>query len=125
MPASRPAEVCRLLLAALDASEGRRRRRKRDTTPDGIGLSLKRRILEEAARADPDPEGFEGWLLDLCLAAESRPGSGAVDVVTPGGPVRAMAADILGDWRLAQRSEPFRDWLLHGAASDDRPDPPR
>src|SRR2546422_5226163 len=39
---ARPGEICRELLAALDASEGRRRRRKRDTTPDAIGLTIKR-----------------------------------------------------------------------------------
>src|SRR5438132_12968000 len=44
----RPAVVCRELLAALDASEGRRRRRKRDTTPDAIGLTIKRDLLERA-----------------------------------------------------------------------------
>jgi hypothetical protein len=51
----RPAEVCRALLAALDASEGRRRRRKRDTTPDAIGLAIKRCLLEQAVREDPAP----------------------------------------------------------------------
>jgi hypothetical protein len=40
--------VCRALLAALDASEGRRRRRKRDATPDAVGMSLKRWLLSEA-----------------------------------------------------------------------------
>ena len=39
---SRPAEVCKALLAALDAADGRRRKRKRDQTPDGIGLAIKR-----------------------------------------------------------------------------------
>ena len=43
----RPAEVCSQLLRALDASEGRRRRRKRDTTPDAIGLELKRNAAGE------------------------------------------------------------------------------
>jgi len=37
--ALRPAVVCGQLLAALAASDGRRRRRKRDTTPDAIGLA--------------------------------------------------------------------------------------
>src|SRR5690606_22702639 len=45
-PPARPADFCRGLLAALDASEGRRRRRKRDTTPDAIGLAIKRELLE-------------------------------------------------------------------------------
>ena len=45
-PAIRPAEVCKALLAALDASEGQRKRRKRDQTPDAIGLAVKRGLLE-------------------------------------------------------------------------------
>ena len=54
----RPAAFCGALLSALDASDGRRRRRKRDTTPDAIGMSLKRSLLDEAIAADPDPDGF-------------------------------------------------------------------
>jgi hypothetical protein len=41
------------LLNALEASEGRRQRRKRDTTPDAIGLGIKRRLLEEAIHVSP------------------------------------------------------------------------
>jgi hypothetical protein len=104
----RPAEICRQLLAALDASEGRRRRRKRDTTPDAIGLAIKRTILEITVRDDPEPEEYEGWLLKLCL----EPG-------TPSGPYRAMALDVLAECRLAQTSGPFRSWLDQGAPSDD------
>ena len=104
----RPAEICSRLLAALDASEGRRRRRKRNTTPDSIGMAIKRTILEETVRQDPDPDAYEGWLLDHCLT----PGE-------PSGPMRAMALDVLSDWRLAQRSVVFRSWLERGAPSDD------
>jgi hypothetical protein len=35
------------------------RRRKRDTTADAIGLTIKRRLLEQAVRQDPEPEIFE------------------------------------------------------------------
>lgn len=104
----RPAEICSRLLAALDASEGRRRRRKRNTTPDSIGLAMKRTILEETVREDPDPDAYEGWLLERCL----RPGG-------PSGPMRAMAMDVLSDWHLAQTSAVFRSWLEQGAPSDD------
>lgn len=103
----RPAEICRQLLAALDASEGRRRRRKRDTTPDAIGLAIKRRLLEAAAHDDPEPEAFEAWLLGRCA---DDPASG---------PVRAMAFTVLDEWRLAIRSPAFRRWLSEGAPSDD------
>ena len=104
----RPAEFCRQLLATLDASEGRRRRRKRDTTPDAIGLAIKRELLEGAMRDDPEPQDFEGWLLHRCLAAESGMGGR-----------RAMALEVLHEWRLAAGSPSFRGWLRQGAPSDD------
>jgi hypothetical protein len=106
-PAARPAEVCARLLAALDASEGRRRRRKRNTTPDSIGMAIKRQLLEETVRDDPAGEDFEGWLLQRCLASDA------------GGPAQAMAREVLADWRLAESSVAFRSWLEQGAPSDD------
>lgn len=113
-PASpRPADICRRLLQALAASDGRRRRRKRDTTPDAIGMALKRQLLEETVREDPDPDGYEGWLLARCVADGAS------------GPVRAMATELLGEWRLAQASGAFRSWLELGAPSDDATAPPR
>lgn len=108
---ARPAELCRMLLAALEAAEGRRKRRKRDQTPDAIGLSIKRELLEAAVSDDPDPDAFEGWLLARCLDAAHGPGTGAV---------RAMAMDLLAEWRLAAVSPDFRTWLGQGAPSDDR-----
>jgi hypothetical protein len=104
----RPAEICSRLLAALDASEGRRRRRKRNTTPDSIGMAIKRTILEETVRHDPDPDAYERWLLEFCLTQDG-----------PSGSMRAMARDVLSDWRLAQTSVVFRSWLEQGAPSDD------
>jgi hypothetical protein len=104
----RPAELCHQLLAALDASEGRRRRRKRNTTPDSIGLEIRRDLLEAAVRADPPAETFEAWLIERCGHAEAS------------GPVRAMAASLLDEWRLALQSDAFRGWLAQGAPSDDR-----
>ena len=62
-PSARPAEICGALLAALEAAEGRRRNRKRDQTPDGIGLAIKRDLLQRAVQNDPNPEAFEEWLL--------------------------------------------------------------
>jgi hypothetical protein len=104
----RPAQICRRLLAALDATEGRRRRRKRNTTPDAIGISIKRGLMEQTMRDDPDPDNYEGWLLERCVSAG-----------TASGPVRAMALDVLAEWRLAQVSEAFRNWLEQGAPSED------
>lgn len=104
-PQLRPAAFGRELLAAIAASEGRRRR-KRDTTPDAIGLNLKRQLLEALVRDDPEPEAFDGWLAARCTG----PGSGGV---------RAMARAILEEWRMAAASPEFRTWLRDGAPSDD------
>jgi hypothetical protein len=71
-------------------------------------MTIKRTILEETVRQDPDPDAYEGWLLERCLT----PGG-------PSGPMRAMALDVLSDWRLAQTSVAFRSWLEQGAPSDD------
>lgn len=109
--ALRPADVCHYLLAALDASEGRRRRRKRDTTPDAIGLTIKRRLLEGIVRDDPDPEHFEGWLFQQ---SEAGPADAS-------GPIRAMALEVWADWQLAMTSAAFRSWLEQGAPSADQP----
>ena len=100
----RPGEVCQKLLAALDASEGRRRRRKRNTTADRLGLELKRDLLEAVCRADPDSEAFEAFLYE-----RARPSGAAL----------AMARQIVEDWRLAAADPGFRAWLFDGAPSDD------
>ena len=107
-PSTRPSQVCRELLAALEASEGRRQRRKRDTTPDAIGLAIKRDLLERAVAADPEPGAFELWLHEQCVAAGPAEGG-----------VRAMALSIFEEWRLAQDGTAFGDWLAQGAPSDD------
>src|SRR2546425_477290 len=105
---NRPREVCRELLAALEASEGRRKRRKRDTTPDAIGLAIKRDLLDRAVAADPDADQFEAWLLEQCAAAGPAEGG-----------MRAMALSIFEEWHLALSAESFGDWLAQGAPSDD------
>jgi hypothetical protein len=106
--------VCGELLAALEASEGRRKRRVRNTTPDAIGMAIKRGLLEEIVQGDPDPEAFEVWLALRCAA------EGVAD-----GAVRAMALSIWDEWRLATTADDFRQWLAQGAPSEDRPDGPR
>lgn len=107
---ARPADICRALLAALDAAEGRRRRRKRDQTPDAIGLAVKRDLLRRAIEDDPAPDAFEDWLLNYprtCASAELA------------GPAIAMARAVYEEWRLAHTLGEFRKWLEHGAPSDD------
>lgn len=104
----RPAEFARELLQALASSEGRRRKRKRNTTPDSIGLEIKRDILEAMEEADPEPARIEEWLLQYCLSV----GRG-------NGGVRAMALSVLDEWQLAQYSPGFQEWLSEGAPSED------
>jgi hypothetical protein len=108
MPSLRPADFCRQLLAALGASEGRRKRRQRDTTPDAVGMGIKRDLLERAVQENPEPETFERWLMERCWG-----------VGIASGPTRAMAQEVFAEWRLAQASGSFREWLDQGAPSDD------
>jgi hypothetical protein len=111
----RPADICRALLSALDASEGRRRKRKRDQTPDAFGLSIKRDLLRRAVEDDPQPDAFEAWLLEYpftCASPELA------------GPALAMAKAVFEEWRLAHSLGEFRDWLEKGAPSDDAAEGP-
>ena len=103
----RPGDFCARLLDALAASEGRRRRRKRDTTPDAIGMGLKRELMLRAAAEDPAPEGFEAWLMARVLESPA------------GGPVQAMCAEILDEYRVAAADPAFSAWLASGAFSED------
>src|SRR5688572_22872539 len=96
--ALRPGAFCHSLLHALEASEGRTRRRKRDQTPDVIGLEIKRDLLRRAIDEDPLAEEFEIWLMAQVLAASA------------GGPVRAMSVEILHEYRLAQLQSDFGEW---------------
>ena len=113
VPSVRPAEVCAALLAALEASEGRRRKRKRDQTPDAFGLGVKRDLLQRVVEDDPNPEEFEEWLLNCALPDGSPESSGAVS---------AMARAVFEEWRLAQHMSEFKVWLDRGAPSDDADD---
>ena len=105
----RPAEVCGALLAALEAAEGRRRSRKRDQTPDAIGLTIKRELLQRAVQENPNPEAFEEWLFHCALACAPQ----------LSGSVSAMARVIFDEWSLAHSMNEFKIWLDSGAPSDD------
>jgi hypothetical protein len=106
--APRPALVCQQLLQATDAAEGRRKRRKRNTTPDSLGMEVKRELLEAVVAEDPDPDLFEAWLFARVQA------SGAL-----AGATRAMALQVWDEWQFALASAGFRAWLASGAPSDD------
>lgn len=113
LTALRPADVCQALLAALEAAEGRRRKRKRDQTPDSIGLSIKRALLARVVEENPSAESFEEWLLHYPEKCDTPEWSGAVS---------AMARSVLEEWRMAHSMGDFRTWLEHGAPSDDARD---
>jgi hypothetical protein len=108
--AIRPADVCRALLAALDASDGRRRQRKRDQTADAIGLAMKRTLLERAVAEDPPPDAFEQWLLAFPSTWAGQGEAGAA---------LAMARVVFEEWSLAHSLGEFRVWLEQGAPSED------
>jgi hypothetical protein len=97
------------LLAAQDAADGRRKQRKRDQTPDTIGLNAKRALLERAICDDPGPTEFEAWLLGCAKEA------GALEASA----IQAMARAILDEWRLAHTMPEFAAWLERGAPSED------
>ena len=107
--ACRPATVCSALLAALDAAEGRRRSRKRNQTPDAIGLGAKRSLLERVVQDDPEADAFEDWLLQYAASHGEEARSSAL----------AMARAVLDEWRLAHAMPQFALWLADGAPSDD------
>lgn len=109
-PVCRPSDVCRALLAALDASEGRRRKRKRDQTADAFGLAVKRDLLQRVVDEDPPPHAFEEWLFNYPATCE-RP--------ELAGPALAMARAVFEEWRLAHTLPDFKRWLEQGAPSDD------
>ncbi len=104
-----PVDVCSGLLSALDASEGRRRRRSRNTTADSIGLAIQRGLLEDAVREGPSGENFERWLQERCVAQGESDGAH-----------RAMALLIWHEWKLASQADDVSAWLTSGARSDDR-----
>lgn len=108
-----PSEVCRALLAALDASEGRRRKRKRDQTADAFGLAVKRDLLERVIAEDPPADAFEEWLFNYPMTC---------DAPEMAGPALAMARAVFEEWRLAHTLRDFKRWLEHGAPSDDATD---
>ena len=108
MTTLRPATVCRQLLSATDAAEGRRKRRKRNTTPDALGMEVKRDLLEAAVAEDPEPDDFEAWLFARVQAAGGSAGA-----------TRAMAMQVWDEWQFALASGTFREWLAAGAPSDD------
>lgn len=112
----RPSQLCRALLAALDASEGRRLRRKRDQTADAFGLGVKRDLLQRVVDEDPPALAFEEWLFNY------PPRCGRPELA---GPALAMARAVYEEWRLAHSLGDFKSWLEEGAPSEDAGERPK
>src|SRR5262249_1917593 len=100
----RPAEFARLARRSIEVSEGRRRRRQRDTLADSLGLEMKQALLLAIEAADPEPEDFERFLLEDALL----PGR-------PSGPTRGVCTDLWGEWAQIQLLPDFAEWLRSGA----------
>jgi hypothetical protein len=77
-------------------------------TPSGYRSSAS--SSSRAVLSDPEPDAFEAWLLERCLSGETA----------SMGAMRAMAQEVLTEWRLTVASVEFRDWLAAGAPSEDR-----
>lgn len=98
-----PGDYCELALQAIEVSEARRKRRKRNTGPDAIGMEIKRELLRQGAHDRPEPEEFEAWLMEQVMQADAP------------GAVRAMALEVLADYQTACDYHSFSGWLAEGA----------
>jgi hypothetical protein len=86
-PILRPRDLALLLLASGDL---RPRQRARDQQADRTGMEIKRRILQEVAALDPEPEELEAVLIRLIE-----------EIGPPTGPTRAVAAVVRDEWQTA------------------------
>ena len=105
----RPRDLALLLLASGDL---RPRKRARDQQADRAGLEIKRRILEQVAALDPEPEALEAAL--ITMVDEMGP---------PSGPIRAVAAVVRDEWQVACLAPEWVPQLLSEAVNNsaDRP----
>src|SRR5438445_1204871 len=83
----RPRDLALLLLASGDL---RPRKRARDQQADGVGLELKRRILDRLAALDPEPRDIEAALVRI-----------VEEIGRPAGPARAVALVVREEWQAA------------------------
>lgn len=94
----RPRDVALLFLATPDQSP---RQRARDQQADGVGLELRRRVLNRLVVMDPDPEEIEAALATIIS-----------EFGEPSGPTRGVCLAILQDWNSATIGPGFVPWLL-------------
>ena len=83
----RPRDLALVLLASRDLQP---RQRARDQQADLAGLALKRRVLEQVAAIDPEPEALEAALAQI------------IDTLgPPRGAAQAMAVLVRDEWHMA------------------------
>lgn len=99
-----PADLALLLLASGDLLP---RQRARDQQADLAGNELKRHMLNELVVADPEPAEIESALATIIDSLDQ-----------PTGPARAIALSVLDDWRAAQESPEFVEWLVTQAVAE-------
>jgi hypothetical protein len=107
----RPRDLAVLLLASGDLLP---RQRARDQQADLAGLALKKRVLEEVAALDPEPDELEAALLNIVEA-----------MGPPTGPTRAVAVTFRDEWQAACTAPEWTEYLLseamrHSAEGDKR-----
>lgn len=90
----RPREYCEL---AKLASRGKRRVSHK---AHGSIEWLQHQLWDAVIEANPEPEQFESTLWDLALQMDSA-----------SGPARALANEIVTDWRWARESPRYTAWL--------------
>ncbi len=103
----RPRDLALLLLASGDL---RPRQRARDQQADRTGMEIKRRILQEVAALDPEPEELEIVLIRL-----------VDEIGPPTGPTRAVAAIVRDEWQTACATPEWVSQLL-AEAINEKPD---
>jgi hypothetical protein len=99
-----PKDLALFLLASGDLLP---RQRARDQQADLSGSQLKARVLNELVLLDPEPAGLEAALEEIVFAFGP-----------PTGPTRGVALSIMDDWRSAEESPAFVEWLLEQAVRE-------
>jgi hypothetical protein len=100
----RPRDLALLLLASGDLLP---RQRARDQQADLAGLALKKRVLEELAALDPEPEELEAALMQI-----------VEKIGPPTGPTRSLAVTIRDEWLVACAAPEWTAYLLGEAIQD-------
>jgi len=101
----RPRDLALLLLASGDLLP---RKRARDQQADRTGMEIKRRILEQVAALDPEPDELDALLLRLI--DEWGP---------PTGPTRAVAGIVRDEWQTACTTPEWVSQLLTDAVNEN------